>query len=437
MTRSTANSKGNRKPAPAAVGNGSKRKMDQMAAELAAAKEEIAKAKKRNAELIDLTCVSSSSKGNKKAKVEQNDGLIRQIKKAIKKGVWSAFKFISSRRQERKFSGFVLDNIGFDYDATQRKAWIKAHSATVCAQLNIIRMYNIQRMKDAAKKFWVSHNRTLPTVDDIIGVGSRTVFDETSKACVDAWTLYWDYLLPAAVGNTHDWSHEKRYYGIISTSAPDDKPDEPYITISTEAFTMVVYDNCRDSWIEMFKLKDKFPNHKQYPCKKPRKEGVNDDEENEEDGGDDEDNSSEATELPDMPPLDGQNNGAAPENNGKKPDKGYTIDGLNLYITGNKFKGKYTITDGGQAKYGGWSNPGLTKYNSYMEANSFGRTSGHCVEIERNFLTKLRADVGVKFDTYQDELRAKKKKVKKNDDEPDEIVDTWGGAGDDGDTEEI
>lgn len=75
------------------------------------------------------------------------------------------------------------------------------------------------------------------------------------------------------------------------------------------------------------------------------------------------------------------------------------------------YGGKFTIANGGQLKFGGWSIPGLTKFNQIRKANKKARKTPESQELEAAILLSVRETNGRLALTPGEEKGAKKPKV--------------------------
>jgi hypothetical protein len=80
--------------------------------------------------------------------------------------------------------------------------------------------------------------------------------------------------------------------------------------------------------------------------------------------------------------------------------------------------GQFTSTTSGQNQYGGWNSDGLRKYTEYLDMNIAARKLPKCAEIEQDCLDKLRANLGITCETFEEQNKingqnkAKRKKGK-------------------------
>ena len=100
--------------------------------------------------------------------------------------------------------------------------------------------------------------KVLPTCDEILEVLKFSVDHfENPENKKDKKILLWymDRWLPIAIGLEY-WDDKYRHYCLPTDKLKmRDGVDRLYCTTSSEAFGLMVYDNCRDKWEAIMKLK--------------------------------------------------------------------------------------------------------------------------------------------------------------------------------------
>lgn len=185
----------------------------------------------------------------------------------------------------------------------------------------------------------------------------------------------------------------QRHYATISACAPEDDPQNPFITPQTEAFAILAYENNYDRNLRYVVLKNKYPNCWIVPAKFKKNEN-------------------------------GKKVEPTTEEHQVIGDKCYSCYGPNS-------RGKYFIPDAGQDQFGGWKNEGLHRYNELvtMAKNGKlvtmaknGRKSPNCIEVETKSLEQVRQNLGLTAASHKQELaKTSTKRVNNNK----ELVDTW------------
>ena len=192
---------------------------------------------------------------------------------------------------------------------------------------------------------------------------------------------WWDVYIPKAAGSSKIWPHEKRWFGCISTDCPPGKPDKPFITPSTEAWGLILIENCRDRWPKLKAQKENHAGRLVYTSKIPDK---------------------------------------------KKAGVTY-VD-----VSKDKaFLGKYTQPSSGQMAFSGWSNAGMERYAELMGLNKSSRALPTTEALEKEILELVRQKhsiEGANWDEYTAKLRNNKPKPT----QPTEVKDLidWGDIGD-------
>ncbi len=172
---------------------------------------------------------------------------------------------------------------------------------------------------------------------------------------------------------------------------------------STEAFAVLAFENCHDCWLEQFALKELFPAYKLAPSKKLLKEG-------------------DEKWVPIPRGSDG-NPLVVPKDKDGVPEYQFK-KGTEIGMLGAKYKGVYTKSDCGSDKSGGWTNEGLTRFNTLVAANKAARATELGGTLEQQVLEHLRQVNGVTESNHALHLRSRSRK-RKGSTEPEEKVGTW------------
>ena len=103
-----------------------------------------------------------------------------------------------------------------------------------------------------------NEGEVLPTCDEILKILQYSVehFEKPENA-KDKRILLWyqDRYLPIAVGLEY-WDDKNRHYDLpTDTVKMRDGVDRTLVTVSSKSFGLMVYDNCRDKWEAIMKLK--------------------------------------------------------------------------------------------------------------------------------------------------------------------------------------
>ena len=65
-------------------------------------------------------------------------------------------------------------------------------------------------------------------------------------------------------------------------------------------------------------------------------------------------------------------------------------NGNKVYLYDDKFKGKWTLPDAGQSKYGGWTAAGVKRFVELKDLNREVRLKGKSMHAESHCLARLR-----------------------------------------------
>jgi len=162
-----------------------------------------------------------------------------------------------------------------------------------------------------------------------------------------------------------------RHYNTISDAVDPDDPSCKAITVETEAFAVLNFENNLSKWKYYDKtLEDNYKDFQYVPCNRKK------------------DDPAEVEFV-------------AVEKNEKKI----------LRIFSPKVKGKYTKSDCGQARYGGWSREGMVRYNKLVSFALQGRRHPkNCAPLERASLQAVRLKYGKTANTAEEEQLGKRKR---------------------------
>ena len=187
-----------------------------------------------------------------------------------------------------------------------------------------------------AENYWLA-NGTIIAAEDILKVATRDIPSATANKVehdrlmsVFAW--YWDHYLPAVGGSVY-WRQSVRRTKCISTAM---LMGVLCIPKSTEAFAVLIYENCEQKWPNIFALQKK----------------------------------------------DGKQAAVIP----RKKDDDASKD----------FVGPYISARGGQAPFGGFTKAGKLRFNELCEQVGRGRQLGSSSHLEEECLGDVR--VAAKLD---------------------------------------
>ena len=297
------------------------------------------------------TTGDSSTLSGKKRKAEFAESTKTAIRLAVKTKLFRTTKFVSSEGQCLQVAIMTLAHMktpdcfevveGKSAPTEQGKKLAQTYSAYILKLLNETRQYASTQIKTAFFSRWDAAKEVLPiNLKEFIKILQR---DEDVD--MELFQFYWDELLPKAEGFAKLWHEELRYFGLISTFAPEDAPNKPYITPSTEAWLVLCIENCAARWPVLYKQKRDHPGEKVVYSKKA-----------------------------------------------KEAKPGYKVMDTS---TNKDFVGKYTTTDAGQKAFGGWSKEGLQRYKVLLNMCKQGRAKATTRALEQRVLDALREKHGI------------------------------------------
>jgi len=297
----------------------------------------------------------------KTAKEKMKKNTQQMISGIIKNKIWRKYKFISNDVQAMKLCDMIWDELKLSTDDDNAKNHFLAYySEWTVGEMNRIRTYTMQR---TIKAFQAWKGPTKPTVKDLEACLKRDIdIGDAGMMKIFAW--YWNELLPMATGSSKLFNESHRLYATISKAAHSNKPNEPIIIVEIEAFAVLSYENNLKKWNYYEELDKEYKGYRYIPCsrKKGDKEGVD----------------------------------VEPDMNGPN---------MILRIYSENCKGKYTLSDRGQSKYGGWTHEGLKRYVKLVKMARKGRCYPHCQELEEQSLQRMRKLYGKTADCHMDEMK--------------------------------
>ncbi len=192
---------------------------------------EIAALRTQNTELQDATEILKDAASKKKG-LPKNSPMLLAIKGGVKL-LWRTTKFVKGEVQELSFAGKVMENLdlGQDYDPTTAKGkakiteWKHLYSRECGRYLKEHWSYVQSQLKVAANAWMDAHDGKLPKIGSILACMLRKV---STPEMEEIFEWYWDKYIPKGTGNATNWNAEKRYYSLISTSAPQNSPNKLY-----------------------------------------------------------------------------------------------------------------------------------------------------------------------------------------------------------------
>ena len=212
----------------------------------------------------------------------QNAGMVQQIKSVVKRHLWRTVKFLGDEEDEMEVTEKVLDMLNLENytpvptDSEEKKAekiqrranWVATYRKTVREGLNDQRSYTQSQQKSAALDYIRKQDpkptdkekkdEFLPTVDEMTKVVMRDLAhsDKNEQAHLERlFDWYVTEMLPACARSRY-WPEKLHGQVQVSSHLVDHVDGKYAVPPSTEAMCLVMYENCRDRWINMYVYKD-------------------------------------------------------------------------------------------------------------------------------------------------------------------------------------
>ena len=212
----------------------------------------------------------------------RNDGVVQQIKSVVKRHLWRTVKFLGDEEDEMDVTGKVLDLLNLDnhspmpIDSDEKKAeklrrrvdWVATYRKPVREALNDQRSYTQSQQKNVALEYIrnqepkptdkAKKEEFLPTVDEMTKVVMRDLehSDKNEQAHLEhLFDWYVTEMLPACAGSKY-WPEKLHGQVGVSFHYVNDQEGKYAVPPSTEAMCLVMFENCRNRWINMYIYKD-------------------------------------------------------------------------------------------------------------------------------------------------------------------------------------
>ncbi len=201
---------------------------------------------------------------SRKGKVDyKNDPMAKTIKDIVKSKIWRTIKFVDSLPELEKITRMALQYIDFedqdDEDDDYLDKYVDRYMAAVCEALNEKKSYCQSEMKKVIFEYYDQNQKTIPTIEDIMKCSLRQIDSDHLKKL---FCFYTDKLMPTVVGS-EAWGKNIRHYTLLSEATIDDDGEEKQlITASSEAFLVILYENCHSKWIKWLEKLEKNPKYK-------------------------------------------------------------------------------------------------------------------------------------------------------------------------------
>lgn len=238
----------------------------------------------------------------------------------------------------------------------ERTKWVAKHMDVVREVFNEHRNYVQGRCKESIELWSKAQGDQggIPSITDILFVCLRNLPDanaperEERERLLAIFVWWWDSFLPAVAGNTY-WRATIRHAQTITSATHNGNQCIPK---GTEAFAVLLYENCHDKWVQMITKSENFSKKIVIPKKKGNEET-------------------------------------------------------------QKFAGKYSSSKLGQASYGGWSPEGKKRFNELCSLIEAARAKNHVGALEKEVLGMVRVKNNLPEEVPDEAAQASKKTRKR------------------------
>lgn len=335
--------------------------------------EELAKANKKNEELQEKLAAQNneiSAASRNAIRLTKCSEILDKIEAITKYWLSRTHKFIETDEIGMDVTEKVLAKIPRYHalDRPTQNAWVVTYKQSVYTALNAWRNYVQSQMKDVCDNWMNAIGKSeLPGSDKILACALRNIDVEDDEQYA-LFKIYWEKFLPKTT-KAALWGSSERHYKIVS-EAKLGLPEAPNVKMfppSTEAFVVTVYENCFKKWMDIHQWKKDNPG-----CKLPK-----------------------------------------PSKENKEQTKW--------------LKTKYTDQDSGQVPLGGWNVTGKRRFAHICKQVKAARTKddgqeegedNNYVKVERQFLAKLRNELGIDALDAEEERKRRRKRKRKGNQEP-------------------
>jgi hypothetical protein len=175
----------------------------------------------------------------------------KAVAKLVKDKVFAHCKFINGPIGLKKWSVSCGEMMG-EYEGLTGKAltyaenaWNDENSDLVRTGLNEARNYAQSQCRCKAQKL-LRHGKYLPTPKEVLVCAMRGDVGKTDQTMA-IFDLYWDEWLFCILGKPN-WDVRFRHHGCISTTYDPSQGNRRRVTIGSEAFLVLMFENCYDKW---------------------------------------------------------------------------------------------------------------------------------------------------------------------------------------------
>jgi hypothetical protein len=108
------------------------------------------------------------------------------------------------------------------------------------------------------KVWWKKYNSlpTLKDIQEILDLSPKTLNEPKYKKAKELLLWYYDEWLPAILPREF-WREDIRHYKLLTDTVEIAGKQKVLVTVASEAFGLLMWENCHDKWVNYFELKDK------------------------------------------------------------------------------------------------------------------------------------------------------------------------------------
>ena len=102
-------------------------------------------------------------------------------------------------------------------------------------------------------------HKTLPTlqeIQDVLNMSEEALNAAGNEVHKQLYLWYYDEYLTHTLPKEF-WGDDIRFYNLLTDTINIGGKDRVLVTVSSEAFGLLMYENCREKWIEYVKFKEK------------------------------------------------------------------------------------------------------------------------------------------------------------------------------------
>ena len=290
--------------------------------------------------------------------IQPNEDVVISVTNCVKFKMWRKAKFLRDDNELETLTKETLkempgQNLDVDSEDPEMKVkvaqWVATYSNTVCETINERRSYAQAQCKNAVFD-WVEENPDLdfPKSDILVRIAERDESLDLEDEYIQKALLWYHDSLILKVATVKWWPPTTKCYCTISGAKTGEGDDAiQWITVGTEAFLVVLFENCEEKWQSMVDEWKKNPN-KKFNTKEDRDPFA---------------------------------------------------------------KLQYTNSKSGQCKFGGWNKKGIKHWRKLRASIAQGRALPHSATIEAKMLELTKKKHGIKEKNHHETTKKCKRKV--------------------------